>query len=136
MHSYLRNEVISKTLYLCKDVETFGSGLRKIYSLCNLADIDISYMDTDTDFTIEFSRADRNNMPEDGTINGTINGTITELESEVLDFLRKNKNATISEVVEKCGKSIRTVNRVISSLKSKRLIERVGSNKTGYWKVV
>lgn len=136
LHSYLRNEVISKTLYLCKDVETFGSGLRKIYSLCNLADIDISYMDTDTDFTIEFSRADRNNMPEDGTINGTINGTITELESEVLDFLRKNKNATISEVVEKCGKSIRTVNRVISSLKSKRLIERVGSNKTGYWKVV
>ena len=22
-------------LYLCKDVETFGSGIRKIYSLCN-----------------------------------------------------------------------------------------------------
>lgn len=89
-------------------------------------------MDTDMDFTIEFSRVDRNNMPEDGILNGTI----TELESEVLDFLRKNKNATISEVVEHCGRSIRTVNRVISSLKSKRLIESVGSNKTGYWKVV
>ena len=67
-------------------METFGSGLRKIYSLCDSANIDISYMDTDTDFTIEFSRADRNNMPEDGIINGTI----TELEAEVLDFLRKN----------------------------------------------
>lgn len=52
-------------------------------------------MDTDMDFTIEFSRVDRNNMPEDGILNGTI----TELESEGLDFLRKNKNATISEAV-------------------------------------
>ena len=136
LHSFLRNEVISKTLYLCKDVETFGSGLRKIYSLCDSANIDISYVNADTDFTIEFSRIDRNNMPEDGMINGTINGTITELESEVLEFLRKNKNATIPEVVNNCGKSIRTVNRVISSLKSKKLIERIGSNKTGYWKVV
>lgn len=117
-------------------METFGSGLRKIYSLCNLANIDINYMDTDMDFTIEFSRVDRNNMPEGGILNGTINGTITELESEVLDFLRKNKNATILEVAENCERSIRTVNRVISSLKSKRLIERVGSNKTGCWKVV
>ena len=100
---FLRNEVISKTLYLCKRVETFGSGLRKIYSLCDSANIDISYVDADTDFTIEFSRIDRNNIPE---------------------------------VVDKCGKSIRTVNRVISSLKSKKLIERIGSNKTGYWKVV
>ena len=132
LHSFLRNEVISKTLYLCKDVETFGSGLRKIYSLCDSANIDISYVNADTDFTIEFSRIDRNNMPEDGMINGTI----TELESEVLAFLRKNKNATIPEVVNNCGKSIRTVNRVISSLKSKKLIERIGSNKTGYWKVV
>lgn len=132
LHSFLRNELISKTLYLCKDVETFGSGLRKIYSLCDSVNIDISYVDTDTDFTMEFSRIDRNNMPEDGMINGMI----TELESEVLEFLRKNKNATIPEVVDNCGKSIRTVNRVISSLKSKKLIERIGSNKTGYWKVL
>lgn len=42
------------------------------YSLCDSANIDISYVDADTDFTIEFSRADRNNMSEDGMINGTI----------------------------------------------------------------
>lgn len=71
--------------------------MREIYSLCDSADIDISYMDTDTDFTIGFSRIDRNNMPEDGMINGTI----TELESEVLELLRKNKNAAIPEVVDK-----------------------------------
>jgi ATP-dependent DNA helicase RecG len=130
LHSFLRNEIISKTLYLCKDVETFGSGLRKIYSLCDSANVQIGYIDSDTDFTIEFSRTDRNNMPEDGIINDTLTG----LESEVLNQLKKNKNVTVSELADICGKSARTVNRAISSLKSKKLVERVGSKKSGYWK--
>ena len=41
LHSFLRNETIARTLYLCKDVETFGSGLKKIYSLCNSAGVTI-----------------------------------------------------------------------------------------------
>jgi hypothetical protein len=68
--------MIAKTLYLCKDVETFGSGLRKIYALCDSANIQIGYTDSETDFTIEFSRTDRNNMSENGTINGIINDTL------------------------------------------------------------
>lgn len=136
LHSFLRNEMIAKTLYLCKDVETFGSGLRKIYALCDSANIQIGYIDSETDFTIEFSRIDRNNMSENGTINGIGNDTLTKLESDVLDLLKKDKNATVSELVGICGKSTRTVNRTISSLKSKKLLERVGSNKTGYWKVI
>ena len=37
IRSYLRNEVIAKTLYLCKDVETFGSVQTKrvIGKCCN-----------------------------------------------------------------------------------------------------
>jgi ATP-dependent DNA helicase RecG len=134
LHSFLRNEQISKTLYLCKDVETFGSGLRKIYSLCDFANVKVSYTDSETDFTIEFSRIDRNNMPDDGIINDVINGTLTEFETEIFRLLKNNKNLTVSEIVDICGKSVRTVNRAIASLKSKKLIERIGSNKTGYWK--
>lgn len=36
----------------------------------------------------------------------------------------------------KTGKAERTVKRVLESLKEKGLIERVGSDKTGYWKVL
>lgn len=52
LHSFLRNELISKTLYLCKDVETFGSGLRKIYTLCQENGVEIGYIDSDNDFTM------------------------------------------------------------------------------------
>ena len=135
LHSYLRNEVIARTLYLCKDVETFGSGLKKIYSLCDASDVTISYINGDADFTFEFSRVDRNVMPSDGMINGTINGTITELEASVLSWLKDDPHLTIAELVEKSGKSLRTVNRILASLKNKGLLWRVGSNKTGCWRV-
>lgn len=135
LHSYLRNEVIARTLYLCKNVETFGSGLRKIYSLCDSANVTISYINGDTEFTFEFSRVDRNIVPDDGIINGTINDTISELEAGVLSWLKDNPQLTVNDLVQKSGKSLRTINRTLASLKSKGLVRRVGSRKTGCWRV-
>ena len=130
LHSFLRNELISKTLYLCKDVETFGSGLRKIYALCQESGVKVGYIDSEKDFTIEFSRVDRNIMPQDDTINGTI----TKLESEILDLLRKDEHITIAQLVSLCCKSQLTITMTLSYLKSTPLIERVVSNKSGILK--
>ena len=136
LHSFLRNEAIAKILYLCKDVETFGSGLRKIYTLCDLSSISINYINENNYFTIEFSRIDRNIMPDSDTINGTINGTITDLENNILKEMKSNKNITVKELSIVTNKSIRSINRAILSLKNKKIIERVGPNKTGYWKTL
>lgn len=131
IHSFLRNEVIARVLYLCKDVETFGSGIRIMYNLCEENNITISYINSDTDFVLSFSRHNRNIVPNDDTINGTI----SDGESEVLKILRKDRNITISQLAEISNKSVRTINRIISLLKAKKLIERIGSNKNGYWEV-
>ena len=42
---------------------------------------------------------------------------------------------TNAELIVKTGKSQRTITRVLASLKSKGLISRIGSNKTGHWQV-
>ena len=39
------------------------------------------------------------------------------------------------ELIEKINLSRSTIDRVLASLKTKNIIERVGSDKTGYWKV-
>ena len=135
IHSFLRNETIARVLYLCKDVETFGSGIRKIYSLCNAAGVEIKYENADTDFKIEFSRIDRNKSPLSGQENGQINDHISDLEQAVLSCLRENPGMTNAELIVKTGKSQRTITRVLSALKGKGLITRIGSNKTGYWNV-
>ena len=135
IHSFLRNETIARVLYLCKDVETFGSGIRKIYSLCNAAGVEIKYENADTDFKIEFSRIDRNKSPLSGQENGQINDHISDLEQAVLSCLREEPGMTNAELIVKTGKSQRTITRVLAALKGKGLITRIGSNKTGYWQV-
>lgn len=54
IHSYLRNSTIAHVLYLSKDVETFGSGIRKIYSLCDVEGIEVTYVNSDLSFMISF----------------------------------------------------------------------------------
>ena len=138
LHSYLRNEQIANILYLCKNIESFGSGLKRIYSSCADAGVEVSYENEEVFFKLEFSRKDRNKVPENDTLNDTINddsmATISELEDTVLTLLKEKNHMTSTEIVERTGKSKRTVNRVTTSLQAKDLIERVGSKKTGYWR--
>lgn len=135
LKSYLRNEKIAKVLFLCNDVETFGHGIKKVYSLCKENNVSINYINYETNFTFEFSRVDRNNVSNDAII-GIINGTINENEKAVLDIILRNPNITIAEMAIQSNKSVRTINRIINSLKEKNLLRRMNSNKDGYWEVL
>lgn len=53
LKSCLRNEEIAKILFLCNDVETFGYGFKKVYSLFKENNIDVSYQNNETDFSFE-----------------------------------------------------------------------------------
>ena len=79
-----------------------------------------------------------NITPNNGAINGAINDTknINSNEQIILDFIINNPNISQKEISEKSKIPYRTVQRLIASLKNKNLIERVGSNKTGYWKIL
>lgn len=79
---------------------------------------------------------DRNIPPKNGEINGEINGGISEIEIHLFELIKEFPFATNEELSKKIGKSPRTVSRLLSFLKGKNLIERVGSNKTGYWKTM
>lgn len=97
------------------------------YNLCKESNVEISYINNENDFTIEFSRIDRN---------GEINGELSKEEIAVLNVYKANKKALKEEVINKTKLSSRTIDRIISSLKSKGLLKRIGSNKTGYWNVL
>ena len=71
--------------------------------------------------------------PSNGAINGSIN--LSETEKRVLQFLKDNPRATKPIVASSVGIGAGTVERAIKKLKELKLRERVGSNKTGYWKV-
>ena len=54
----------------------------------------------------------------------------------VLNEIEANPYITREKLENKYGRSSRTFQRVLDSLKEKKIIEREGSNKTGYWKII
>lgn len=60
---------------------------------------------------------------------------LNETQLIILNFIRDNNNITKKQLQEKTSKSKTTVDNTISFLREHGLIERIGSNKTGYWKV-
>ena len=71
-----------------------------------------------------------------GNINGTLNESLTEDECLILGELIVNPSITQIELCERTGFSRRSVSRIFSKLKDSDYIERIGSNKSGYWKVL
>ena len=55
---------------------------------------------------------------------------------KVLMLLYENGHLTRDELSERTGLSLGGIKKIINSLREGGLIERVGSNKTGYWKVI
>ena len=79
-----------------------------------------------------------NNTPKNGTISGVLNDVknITDNEQIIINIIIENSNISQKEISDISKIPYRTVQRLISSLKSKKIIERVGSNKSGYWKIL
>jgi len=73
-----------------------------------------------------------NKIDEEKEENTSINTTQIRILSEI----RNNPNVTKSNLSNslKLGKT--TIDKGISVLKEKGFIKRIGSNKTGYWKVL
>lgn len=60
---------------------------------------------------------------------------LNETQLQILNYIRDNNNITKKQLQEKAKKSKTTVDKTITFLRENGLIEKIGSNKTGYWKV-
>ena len=59
---------------------------------------------------------------------------VTEREYAVLKLLEEDPGYTTVQLAEKMQVTRKTVSVYIKSLKDKKIIERVGSDRKGYWK--
>jgi Fic family protein len=67
-----------------------------------------------------------------GTVNDTVNDTVNQ---EIIELIQQMPEITIDKIVIQIGKSRRTVIRRIQKLKTEGMIERIGGDKGGYWKI-
>ena len=60
---------------------------------------------------------------------------LSKTEKIVFDAIKDNPHLSQPELAIRCNVGKTTIQNVIIKLKELNLIERVGSNKTGYWEI-
>ena len=68
--------------------------------------------------------------------NKVSNKVTNKTENKILELMRDNPNITIQQIMVKTTLSEPGVKKNLKQLKDKKIIKRIGSNKTGYWEVI
>ena len=137
LESEIRNPTISKILFLNKSIEKFGSGFKRIDSLCKDADIKYSYENGENGFKFIIERkpiiSDTVNVTSGVTTDVTSNEELNLTEKTILAILKTKPDASREELAEKASKTVRTVQRTLNSLRDKGYIEREGAKQNTVW---
>ncbi len=64
-----------------------------------------------------------------------LHDNFTPNTQKIIDLMKRSPQITGQQIAEELGLSIRTVRTEILNLRNNNVIERIGSNKTGYWQV-
>lgn len=64
------------------------------------------------------------------------NFVMNEIQNKIYELITSNRFITQNEIVAILGISIRTVKRNFKVLTDNNIIERIGSNKKGYWEIL
>lgn len=75
-------------------------------------------------------------MKESMTINPVLNNSLSDLQLEILKLIGEDAKASYEEIAAKTDKDRATIRRNIQQLKASGVLERAGSRKTGYWKII
>lgn len=148
-----KNPPLSKVFREIGLADELGSGMRntykytKMYSGCEpqFVEGDVFRITIplagDATATIGPHTVNSGNEATNEAISGVINEVISEAinlndnERKILSSIKVNPHITKSTLVSSLGISKGTIDRTIKALKERGLIERIGSNKKGQWKL-
>jgi len=126
---------------LTGDIEKYGSGflrIRNAMSLYPTMKMDFKEIGDGFMVTVSYTEQKTNtDVTEKGTekVGEKVGEKLTENQQKILTIIAEKSRISASELAVIVGISKRKIEENISKLKSKGLLERVGADKGGYWKV-
>ena len=134
------NPNIANVFYLAGFIESWGRGIEKICEACRedglpMPEFIVNPSDIMVKFTSPEDRVVRSPGKETGEVTDRVTDEVTNAEGRILNELKKNTGYSYVMIAGNLGISKKTVAEHIKALKEKGIIERVGNNKTGHWKI-
>ena len=137
--SILRNPLIADVLYKSKEIEHWGSGLKRIYDECHAHKVKVDFEIKKTGFAVVFDRPveiTKKNSDLEETSSIHFEGKSSEKSSEkILSAIKGNNLLSAKEIAAKIGLTARAVEKQLAAMKKKGLIQHIGPDKGGHWEV-
>jgi len=141
-HSILRNPLIAETLYKSKDIERWGSGIKRIHDECVATGVKVEFKRIKTGFVVIFWRpkwedGEGLDLSQSGK-SGVKSNRKSKVKSneKVIHLIANNPSITASEIAESLGLSLAGIEKIIRVLKKQERLRRIGPDKGGHWEVV
>ena len=138
--SIKRNPLLAQLMYYTKDIESFGTGLKRITDACDEAGVKVEFQLLKRGFAVVFYRPDENfNTSEitlDVVLSDVTNVVLKKTEQAALAIIKDNPTITAEQLAALLSKSDRTAQRYLDALQKKKAIRRVGAKKDGRWEII
>jgi len=135
--SVKRNPLLAQLMYYVNDIESFGTGLKRITDACDAAGVKVEFKMLKLGFSVIFYRPDIS--ISDGSIGDSIGENIgdsvgvNETQRQIIAKMSENPKISAKAIALEIGIAPRNVEANITILKQAKIIDRVGTPKGGHW---
>ena len=130
--SAIRNKQIATLFKEAGIIEKYGSGIKRVLeSIRSYGLKDPSFEEIQDGFLVTFFKTTQKTT-QIATQKTTQKKSTKD---QILDILRENPKLTRGEMAQLLGKSQNTIKDNLAALKSEHRVERIGSDRDGYWRV-
>lgn len=133
-YSKPRNPAIANAFAYMKIIEKWGTGIPRIFRECKEYGLpEPELIDFDGDFRVNMYRKVKGNslLGEE-----QVTEKVTDIEAKILELISDNPAITTSKLADILSVTRKTISTHMKILKETNVIERIGSDRKGYWKIL
>ena len=135
--SILRNPRIAEVLFKSKDIERWGSGLKRIAEECARQGVNVEFRVLKSGFLVVFHRASPGLLPSSAeeTRKKTRKKRGEEIREEILAQIERNARITSAQLAQLLDLPQKSIEWHIRALRKAGRLRRIGSTKAGHWEI-
>lgn len=135
-----RNPAIANAFAYMKIIEKWGTGIPRIFRECTEYGLpEPELIDFDGDFRVNMYRKSliSEKQVTDVTEKVTdVTEKVTGIEAKILELISNDPVITTSKLANMLSVTRKTISTHMKIMKKNNVIERIGSDRKGYWKIL
>lgn len=136
-----RNPIIARTLYYSKDIESFGTGLKRIAEVCEEADVRYEFQKLKNGFVVCFYRSSYIGDESTGKVRvstGKVrvnNISFNESQEKIVKYVLENNKITNSDVCELLDVKDSRAYKILKEMNENGILKKEGSYRDSYYRI-